>query len=60
MSRDKEWYYKSNTTLSALREDTLLDSTGRTSAWWDNFIYEVVGPDDGGKTLECQERTSWN
>ena len=30
------------TTLSALQEDTLLDSTGRTSAWWDNFINEVV------------------
>ena len=36
----------SNTTLSALQEDALLDSTGRTCAWWDNFVNEVVCPDE--------------
>ena len=36
---------KSNTTLSALQEDTLLDSTSITSAWWDNFVNEVVVPE---------------
>ena len=24
----------------------LLDSTGKTSAWWDNFVNEVVGPEE--------------
>ena len=33
-------------TLSALQEDTLLDWTGRTSAWWDNFVNEVVVPEE--------------
>ena len=28
--------------LSTLQEDTLLDSTGRTSAWCENFVNEVV------------------
>ena len=42
MARDN----KSNTTLSVLQEDTLLDSTGITSAWWDNFVNEVVGPEE--------------
>ena len=44
MARDS--VTKNNTTLSALQEDTLLDSTGITSAWWDNFVNEVVGPDE--------------
>ena len=29
-----------------MQEDTLLDSTGITSAWWDNFVNEVVGPEE--------------
>ena len=32
--------------LSVLQEDTLLDSTGRMSAWWDNFVNEIVRPEE--------------
>ena len=46
MARDNDTIYKSNTTLSVLQEDTLLDSTGITSAWWHNFVNEVVGPEE--------------
>ena len=46
MARDNDRYYKNNTTLSALQEDTLLDSTGITSAWWDNFVNEVGVPEE--------------
>ena len=45
MERDNDTI-KSNITLSALQEDTLLDSTGITNAWWDNFVNEVVGPEE--------------
>ena len=45
MARDND-HYKSNTTLSALQVDTLLDSTGRTSPWWDNLVNEVVVPEE--------------
>ena len=36
--------YKSNTTLSALQEEKLLDSTWhwQNDSWWDNFVNEVV------------------
>ena len=47
MARDNDTMsIKSNTTLSALQEDTLLDSTDRTSAWWDSYVNEVVVPEE--------------
>ena len=45
MARDNDTI-RATPRSSALQEDTLLDSTGRTSAWWDNFVNEVVVPEE--------------
>ena len=45
MARDNDTI-RTTPRLSALQEDTLLDSTGTTSAWWDNFVNEVVVPEE--------------
>ena len=46
MTRDNDTIRATPCTLSVLQEDTILDSTGRTSAWWDNFINILVGPEE--------------
>ena len=39
-----------------MQEDAPLDLTGRMSAWWDNFINEVVVPKEWWENFRMQRK----